>query len=48
MSSGRVWHVGCHGEFVYEWERRQFRCTYCDAMWDGKASGIAEYREVKP
>ena len=43
MSYGRVFHIGCPGEFIYDLNRG-YVCNKCSALWDGRDWGKAEYR----
>ena len=45
MSTGRVWHIGCPGEWLYNLIRGRYECSACDAAWDGRRAGVAEYRQ---
>ena len=48
MSYGRVYHVGCPGEFLYDLARRLYVCNKCGQTWDGMGAtskGVVEYRE---
>jgi len=56
MSEGRVWHIGCQGEFVYSLDEEPrwngWICNCCGLQWDGLQKEVTEYRKpedrVKP
>ena len=45
MSDGRVFHVGCVGEFIYSLSKGEYVCDKCGLSWNGKEWKVAEYRE---
>jgi hypothetical protein len=44
MSSGRVYHFGCDGEFIVNPVTIKYECNACGDVWNGRDWKVAEYR----